>query len=143
METIESTPDPRSAASDLHAIVDAQRAVRDRPWPLWLYPCNAALLGGIALCGLIDSSMIGALVVLALALGLVALNSLAGRIMGTPFAIPTSWLFRVLVIASAVFVILSIPARTLGSDAAVIACAVAAAACYGVGAVVHARRTRR
>lgn len=143
METIEPTPDPHEASESLDAIADAQRAIRDRPWPGWLYPANALLLGGMALAGLIDSSMIAAFVVLALGVGLVALNYGIGRLLGAPFAVPTSRAFRVLVAVSALFVIASVPARAAGLEWAVIGCAAAAVVSYGIGAVLHSRSTRR
>jgi len=143
METIDSTPDPRSAAADLDAIADAKRAIRDRPWPSWLYPVNVIALGGVALSGIIDSSMIAALVTLAFAMVLAIANSAAGQLIGAPFALPTSRTFRILAAVSAVFVLASLPARLIGSDALVIASAAAAMLSYAIGAVVHAASTRR
>lgn len=142
METIDPTPDPGEAAAALGAVSDAQAAVRDRPWPIWLYPINALLLGGVALAGLVDSAAIGALVIGVLAVCLVALNYGAGRHMGTPFAIPTSRGFRVLVAAASAFVIGALFARLAGLDWVIIACAVGATSCYAVGAVLHVRSTR-
>jgi len=142
METIDPTPDPREAAAALGAVSDAQAAVRDRPWPIWLYPINALLLGGVALAGLVDSAAIGALVIGVLAVCLVALNYGAGRHMGTPFAIPTSRGFRVLVAAASAFVIGALFARMADLDWAIIACAVGATSCYAIGAVLHVRSTR-
>ena len=63
METIDRNPDPHEASAGLEAVAEAQRAVRDRPWPLWLYPANALLLGGLALTGL-EPSMLASLVML-------------------------------------------------------------------------------
>ncbi len=143
METIEAQPDPRDAASGLDAVADAQRAVRSRPWPLWLYPSNALLLGALALAGIIDSSMIAALVVVALGGTFSALNYWAGRRMGTPFAIPASRAFRSLVAVSAVFVILSLFTREAGLEWATVPCAAGATLSYGLGSVVHYRSTRR
>ncbi len=142
METIEQTPDPRDAAARLAAAADAQRAVRDRPWPIWLYPANALLLGGVALAGLIPSSMVGAIAVLIIASAMAALNLFAGRRIGTPFAIPTSRGFRILVTASAAFVIGALLARAAEVEWAIIACAVAAMLSYAIASVLHHRSTR-
>lgn len=142
MATIDSSPDPREASAELDAVADVRRAVRDRPWPLWLYPTNALLLGGLALSGLLDSSMLAAFVVLTLAVALAGLNYWAGRLIGTPFAVPTSLGFRILVAAAGVFVIVSVLARTADLDWAV-ACAAGAAFSYGLGSVLHFRSTRR
>ncbi|TFV82073.1 hypothetical protein E4V99_14165 [Microbacterium sp. dk485] len=142
METIDPTPGPGEAAAALDAVAEAQTAVRDRPWPMWLYPINAVLLGGVALAGLVDSSAIGALLIGVLAFCLVAVNYGAGRQVGTPFAIPTSRGFRVLVTAAAAFVVGALLARLADLDWVIIACAVGAASSYAVGAVLHFRSTR-
>ncbi|WP_413316675.1 hypothetical protein AA0Z99_08535 [Agrococcus sp. 1P02AA] len=143
METIEQTPDRGDAAASLAAVAAAERAVRDRPWPLWLYPANALLLGGVAIAGLIPSSMIGAIVVVALASAMAALNYGAGRRMGTPFAIPTSRGFRILVAASGAFVLLAMLARAAELPWAIIACTVGAIVAYALASVLHLRSTRR
>lgn len=143
METIDSSPDPRAASSALDAVAEAQRAVRDRPWPLWLYPLNALLLGGVALAGLIRPSMVAALVVLVLGATLAAVNHWAGRRMGTPFAVPTSRGFRILAAASGAFVIASLFARDAALEWAVIACAGGAVIAYSLGSVLHYRSTHR
>ncbi|QEW03227.1 hypothetical protein [Microbacterium lushaniae] len=143
METTAAIPDPGEAAASLDAIADAQTAVRDRPWPIWLYVINALLLGGVAIAGLVDSSTIGALVVGALAVALVALNYWAGRRMGAPFAVPTSRGFLLLVAVASVFVLGSLLARLADFDWGIIACAVGATSCYSIGAVLHFRSTRR
>lgn len=143
METINSTPDPGEASDGLDAVADAQRAVRDRPWPLWLYPLNAFLLGGVALAGLIRSSMLAAFVVIILGTALAALNYWAGRLIGTPFAVPTSRGFRILAAASGAFVIVSLFARAADLEWVIIVCSAAAAISYGLGSVLHHRSTRR
>ena len=143
METIGPNPDPREAAAELDAAGHAQRAVRDRPWPTWLYPINATLLGGVALAGLLRSSMLAAVLVVVLASALAALNYWAGRLMGTPFAIPTSTGFHVLAAASGLFIIGSLFARSAGLDWVIVAFAAGAVVSYGLASVVHYRSTRR
>jgi hypothetical protein len=142
METIDPNLDPREASASLDAVADAQRAVRDRPWPLWLYPVNTLLLGGLAVTGLAHSSMLAAIAAVILGVGLVALNYGAGRLMGTPFAIPTNRGFRILVALSGAFVIASLVARAGNQGWAIIVCAAGAAISYGLGSVLHYRSTR-
>lgn len=141
METINPDPDPREAAARLDAAADARRAVQDRPWPIWLYPINALLLGGLALAGLLRSSLLAALIVLIIGIALAALNYWAGRLIGTPFAIPTSLGFRILVAASGAFVIVSLLARAADLERVVIVCAIGAVLSYGLGSVLHYRST--
>ncbi|MGO0578261.1 hypothetical protein [Ornithinimicrobium panacihumi] len=143
METINPDPNPREAAAELDAAAHVQRAVRDRPWPTWLYPINATLLGGMALAGLLRSSILASILVVVLASALAALNYWAGRLMGTPYAIPTSMGFRVLAAASGLLVIGSLFARAAGLDWVIVACAVGAAVSYGLASVVHYRSTHR
>jgi len=142
METIYPEPDPQQAAADLDAVADARRAVRDRRWPLWLYPTNALLLGALALAGLVDSSMLATFILLPLGVALARFNYWAGRRMGTPFAVPTSRGFRVLVALSGLCVLLSVFARAADLPWLIIACAVAAVISYGAGAALHHRSTR-
>ncbi len=143
METIGPSPDSREASAGLDAIADAQHAVRDRPWPLWLYPTNALLLGALALTGVLESSMLAALLTIALAAALALLNYVAGRQMGTPFAIPTSRGFRILTALAAALVLLSVFARLADLDSVVVACAAGATISYAAGSVLHHRSTRR
>ncbi|WP_345420824.1 hypothetical protein [Pseudonocardia xishanensis] len=143
MATIEPDPDPREASTRLKAVADARRAVRDRPWPVWLYPLNALLLGGLALAGLLGSAMLATVVALVLGVALAALNYRAGRLIGTPFAIPSSTGFRALVAASGAFVIVSLFTRAAGLEWVIMVCAVGAVICYGLGSILHYRSTRR
>lgn len=143
METTVPNPDRHEAAAALAGVADVRRAVRDRPWPVWLYPTNALLLGGLALAGLVQSSMLGSLIVLALGTAIAALNYWAGRLIGTPFAIPTNRGFRILAALSAVFVIASLFARAADLGWAIVACAAAATVSYSVGSVLHRRSTHR
>lgn len=141
METID--PDPREAAAGLDAVAAARRAVQDRPWPIWLYPTNAILLGGLALAGLLHPSILAASVTLIIGIVLAALNFWAGRLMGTAFAIPTSTGFRVLVAVSGVFVVVSVFARVAGAEWGIVGCALGAVVSYGAGSLVHYRSTHR
>ncbi|GLU48424.1 hypothetical protein [Nocardiopsis ansamitocini] len=143
METINPNPDPREAAAGLDAAAGARRAVRDRPWPVWLYPINAILLGGLALAGLLHSSMLATFVVLIIGIALAALNYWAGRLMGAPFVIPTSTGFRILGAVSGAFVIGSLFARAAGLEWVIVVCAIGAVASYGLGSILHYRSTHR
>lgn len=69
METNGESSDRINAADGLDAIAAARRAVRDQPWPTWLYPTNALLLGAITLTSLLDSSMMASLLILVLGVG--------------------------------------------------------------------------
>lgn len=139
METI----DPREAAAQLDDAAAAARAIRDTPWPAWLYPTNALLLGGLALDSLVRPSILAALLVIVLAVGFVAINFWAGRRIGAPFAIPTSAGFRILAAIAAVLVLASLFTRELEGPWPTVACAVGAVASYGIGSVLHWRSTRR
>ncbi|GIF75099.1 hypothetical protein [Asanoa siamensis] len=143
METNGPGPSRYEAANDLAAIAHVQRAVRNRPWPIWLYPANALLLGGLALTGLIESSALAALVALALACSLAAVNYRVGRAIGTPYAIPSSRGFRVLAALSAAFVIVSVLVPADGPRWLILAGAAGAVISYTAGAAVHVRSTRR
>src|SRR5699024_10581733 len=128
-------------SEELSAVADAQRAVRDQPWPVWLYPTNALLLAGLALTGLLASSMLAAFTALILGVSLVVVNYWAGRRMGTPFAVPTSRSFRALLVVSAIFLIASLFASDANLEWAIIGCAAGAAISYGIGSIVHYRST--
>lgn len=141
METIDPSPGRHEAAADLVAVADAQRAVRDRPWPIWLYPANALLLGATALTPLLGSARLGAWVVLGL--WVFILNYWAGHLIGTPFAIPTSRGFRLAVAVAALFLITAMAAGSLGPLWLVVGCAASTVISYGVGSVFHHRSTRR
>lgn len=143
METIPSHPDRHTASAALDVVAEARRAVRDRPWPLWLYLSNAVLLAGVALTGLIETPIAFALVAGVLAMGLAALNYWAGTRMGTPFAIPTSPGFRICAITAGAFVIASLLARGAGLPWVVVLCAGGVLISYGLGAAFHRKSTRR
>jgi len=80
---------------------------------------------------------------LVLGVALAALNYWAGRLMGTPFAVPTSRGFRVLAALSGAFVIVSLFVRAADLEWAIIVCAAGAAISYGLGSVLHYRSTHR
>lgn len=143
METNHSNPDPREAAAALDAVADAQRVVRDQPWPLWLYPANALLLGALVLAGLAHDSRLSSIATLVCAVTLALLNYWAGRLIGTPFAIPTSRGFLALVILAGVFMLASVFARGTGATWFIVFCAAGAVVSYGLGSVLHYRSTRK
>ncbi|MBL7255342.1 hypothetical protein [Paractinoplanes lichenicola] len=140
MENIERVPDSTAAREALASIDVAQRAVRDTPWPTWLYPVNAVLLGAMALTALApEDNRFPTL--LAVAFAVIAVNAVTGYRMGTPWTWPTSRVFLVSVIGAG----LCMAAAFAVSDhtGPVIALAVATAALYLVGSVAHRRTTGR
>lgn len=143
MESTGRVPNPAEARDALASIRDVQRAVRDTPWPTWLYPVNAALLGALALTSLLQEH--GGSVALAVALTLVGVNVTVGYRMGTPWgALPTSRGFLVAVTAST----LCLASALLVADFAertwpVVVLAIATTVIYLAGGVVHRRSTGR
>ncbi|WP_434739488.1 hypothetical protein [Micromonospora sp. SH-82] len=140
MESIEPTPNRHQAAADLDAVAAAQHAVRNRPWPRWIYPANALLLGAMALTPLLESARLGAWITLGIAV--FALNYWAGHQIGTPFAIPTSRGFLAAVALSAVFLATAMIAGDADATWLVVACAAGTSISYTIGSVLHHRSTR-
>ena len=140
MESIGRTPDPAEAREALASIDRAQRAVRDTPWPTWIYPVNAALLGAMALTPLApEHRRLSALV--AVALLVMAVNLAAGYRMGTPWTLPTSRTFLAAVAASGLCVLAAF--AVADNTWPVVTLAVAAAVLYLAGGVAHRRSTGR
>ncbi|MFY2791666.1 hypothetical protein [Rhodococcus sp. MALMAid1271] len=139
MENI-GKPTPSEARFALDDIDRVQRAVRDTPWPVWLYPVNALLIGAMALAPLLsDPARFVALV--ALAAAIVGVNTITGYRMGTPWALPTNRTFQFSVILCAVFVVASV-AFTPPTWPTVLL-AIAASITYSIGAFAHYRSTSR
>lgn len=139
MENNFSRPDAVAAADVLAGIEQDQRAVRDTPWPLWLYPVNSLLLVALGLSFLLPD---GTTWVIPLVVALVlAANLLAGRINGVPFALPTSRTFLGLVALSGVLLVSCRVAADVSATLTV-ALALAAGATYAVASWVHIRSTR-
>ncbi|WP_337062220.1 hypothetical protein [Kineococcus sp. G2] len=142
MESTGGTPSPAEAREALAGIEDAQRAVRDTPWPTWIYPVNALLLGAMALTFLVEEDR--TTLFLATAFTIVGVNMTAGYRMGAPWTVPTSRGFLAAVAAAGACVL----AALFVSDATerawpVVALAAAATTCYLVAGVVHRRSTGR
>lgn len=133
--------DADEARSALAEVEAAQRAVRDTPWPTWLYPVNALLLGAYAVASLIEAWW-RLPVWLGLAAGILALNIAAGMRMGTPWIVPTSRGFQVCV-AVATLCMVSTVLLGPGHAMAVIALAATSTVTYLVGGVLHHRSTHR
>lgn len=133
-----SAEEARSALTEMEA---AQRAVRDTPWPTWLYPVNALLIGAYALHALIEDSWRLA-VAMGIAGAILALNIVVGKRMGTPWILPTSRGFLTCVVLAAACMVTAV---ILGHEhsTAVIALAAGAAAFYLLGSVLHHRSTHR
>ncbi|WP_110239569.1 hypothetical protein [Nocardioides gilvus] len=133
-----SAEEARSTLAELEA---AQRAVRDTPWPTWLYPVNAVLLGAYALHALIEDPWRLA-VAMGIAGAILALNIVVGKRMGTPWILPTSRGFLACVALAAACMVTAV---VLGHEhpALVITLAAAATVLYLLGAAIHHRSTRR
>ena len=140
MENNPHVPGPTEAREALDSIDTAQRAVRDTPWPTWLYPVNALLLGAMTLTFALGDD--GFVPLLAASAALIAVNGLAGYRMGTPFALPTSRTFLALVGAAMACIFAAFVAAELTPRPwPVIALAIAAAVLYLAGGVAHRRST--
>jgi hypothetical protein len=142
MENIPGRPDVVAAREALAGVDDVQRAVRDTPWPVWLYVVNAVLLGAMALTFLLDEVRTTALWVVALAV--VAVNVGAGYRMGTPWVLPRSRGFLAAVAVAGCCVLGAFVVADLTERARpVVGLAVAAGVVYLLGCVAHFRSTRR
>lgn len=133
-----SAEEARSALTEMET---AQRAVRDTPWPTWLYPVNALLLGAYALASLIEDGWRLA-VWLGLAATIIALNIVVGLRMGTPWILPTSRGFQVGVALAGICMVAAVilgPAH----PALIVGLAVGSTVFYLIGCAFHHRSTRR
>lgn len=140
MENDVHVPDPAEAREALASIDTAQRAVRDTPWPTWIYPVNALALGAMTLSFALGDD--GFVFLLAASAVLIAVNVLAGYRMGTPFTLPTSRAFFALVGASMACLLAAIIVAGLTARAwPIIVLAVAATALYLAGGIAHRRST--
>ncbi|WP_433826426.1 hypothetical protein ACQP2E_30695 [Actinoplanes sp. CA-015351] len=140
MENNVDVPSPSEAREALAGINTVQRAVRDTPWPTWLYPVNALLLGAMTLTFALGDD--GFIPLLATSAVLIAVNTVTGYRMGTPFTYPTSRIFLASVGAAmacilAAFIVADLTTRTWP----IIVLAITAAAAYLAGAVAHRRST--
>jgi len=133
-----SAEEARSTLAEMEA---AQRAVRDTPWPTWLYPVNALLLGAYTLHALIEDEWRFAVSV-GIAGTILALNVIVGKRMGTPWILPTSRGFLACVCLAAACMVAAV---VLGHEhpVLIIALAVAATVLYLLGSVLHHRSTHR
>ncbi|WP_432545617.1 hypothetical protein [Kineococcus sp. SYSU DK004] len=140
MESIDRTPDAAEARAALADVQQAQRAVRDTPWPTWIYPVNALLLGALASTALLQEDR--NLVFTAVCFTIVGVNTTAGYRMGTPWTLPTSRLFIALVAASGLCALAALLVAEVTTAAwPVLALAVAATVGYLAAGVVHRRST--
>ncbi|OZD10347.1 hypothetical protein CH275_01340 [Rhodococcus sp. 06-235-1A] len=139
MENI-GRPTPAEARSALDDIDRIQRAVRDTPWPVWLYPVDAVLLALFALTALLDSRVW----FLGVAAVIIAVNVITGYRMGTPWALPTDRGFLTCVALAGFCVVL---AQAVGNPSGpawpVVLLAVAAFSIFSIGSILHYRGTRR
>ncbi|MEV0902034.1 hypothetical protein [Actinoplanes sp. NPDC049802] len=140
MENNTHVPNPAEAREALADIDTAQRAVRDTPWPTWIYPVNALLLGAMTLTFALGDD--GLVLLLAAGAALMAVNVLAGYRMGAPYTLPTSRVFLALAGASTMCLFAAFVVAELTTQARpIVVLAVAAAAFYLAGGVVHRRST--
>ncbi|WP_436535671.1 hypothetical protein [Actinoplanes sp. HUAS TT8] len=140
MENELQVPNPAEAREALANIDTVQRAVRDTPWPVWLYPVNALLVGAMTLTFALGDD--GFVPLLAGGAVLIAVNMLAGYRMGTPFAYPTSRLFLASVVAAIACLLGAfIVAETTTHVWPIVVLAIAASSFYLAGSVVHRRST--
>jgi hypothetical protein len=140
MENNMPVPNPAEAREALASIDTAQRAVRNTPWPTWIYPVNALLLGAMTLTFAFGED--GFVYLLAAGAALMAVNVLAGYRMGTPYTLPTSRVFLALVGASTACLFAAFAVSELTAQAwPIVVLAVAAAAFYLAGGVAHRRST--
>jgi hypothetical protein len=143
MESIGRTPDRAEAREALASIDRSQKAVRDTPWPTWIYPVNAALIGIMALTFLAPEPRRFAALI-GVAFLIVVVNLTAGYRMGTPWTLPTSRAFLAAVAASGLCVLAAFfVADNTDLTWPVVALAVAATALYLAGSVAHRRSTGR
>ena len=140
MENNLHVPNPAKAREALANIDTAQRAVRDTPWPTWIYPVNALLLGAMTATFALGDD--GFVLLLATGAVLIAVNVLAGYRMGTPYTVPTSRAFLASVGAAmaclfGAFVVAELTTQTWP----IVVLAIAATASYLAGGVAHRRST--
>ncbi|AGZ44007.1 hypothetical protein [Actinoplanes friuliensis] len=140
MENNLDVPDAAEAREALAGIDSVQRAVRDTPWPTWIYPVNALLLAAMTLTFLLGDD--GFIPLLAVSATVIAVNLLAGYKMGTPYTLPTSRAFLASVVASGACVFAAFIVAEFTTQAwPFIVLALAAAASYLAGGVAHRRST--
>ena len=140
MENNTPAPDPAEARAALAGIDAVQRAVRDTPWPTWIYPVNALLLGVMTLTFALGDD--GFVPLLATGAVLMAVNLLAGFRMGAPYTLPTSRAF--LALAGAAFACLVgglVVAEVTTPRWPIVVLAAATTAFYLAAGVAHRRST--
>lgn len=140
MANIDHQPSASDAREALATIENAQRAVRDTPWPAWIYPTNAVLLGALALTALLEQDR--RFTAMLLMFAIVAINILAGYRTGVPSALPTSRTFLVLVtVAGACAAGAFVVAEVQEAVWPVVVLAALATASYLVAGVAHRAST--
>ncbi len=140
MENIERDTTASEARRALESIESAQLAVRNTPWPAWIYPVNAVLLGALALSALVEQDR--RTTVFAVMALIIAINVYAGYRTGVPSAMPTSRVFVVLVAASGACVAAAFVVAEMTTAAwPVVVLAVLATAGYLIGGRVHRAST--
>lgn len=136
MENIERETTASEARRALEGIESAQLAVRNTPWPTWIYPINAALLGALALSALVEQDR--RTIVLALMAVIIAINVYAGYRTGVPSAMPTSGMFVAVVAASGACVVAAFVVTEFTTSVwPVVVLAVLAAVGYLIGGRIH------
>ncbi len=140
--TDDETVDATTARQALDDVARARTAVRDTPWPVWLYPVNAVLLGLMALTPLAGDR--DSVLLLVGAAAVIAVNVVAGHLNGAPWALPTSRGFLTGVAVAAGCLAASAVASSLTDRTwPFVVLAVLATASYLAGSVAHRASTRR
>ena len=93
MENNRNLPDPAEAREVLADIERAEHAVRDVPWPIWLYAFNAVTLLALPATLLLPDYYSASAILLILAQ--ISVNVWAGRHYTIPWAIPSDMTFRI------------------------------------------------
>lgn len=142
MENNDPITDPDEARASLADIDGAEHAVRDVPWPIWLYLVNAALLAMLTVAVSLDDRRTAAIT--AIALTMIAANYLAARALNIPWAIPSS---RVFIGALSVCIVVAVGALMLADVVDTlwpfIALAAGNAVIYLIGCFHHHRTATR
>ena len=146
MENNLSAQDAASARAALADVDAAKKAVKDAPWPTWLYFENAALL---TLMGL--SLLLGEPAWIwgwcAIGVAILVVNLGAARAMGISSALPSSVAFLTCVGVAIGLLVVPAVLREAAffpvGPALIVPCALGAGVVYLVGSAIHYRSTRR
>lgn len=142
MENIER-PDADDARAALSQATAAGNAVRNTPWPSWLYPINAALVIVLGLTLLVERPL-GLPLTLATSAVMIVVNWLVARRLGVLYALPTSRTFLTFIgISAACLIAIAVCGALFALPLwAGVSLTVAAGLSYLFGCLAHYRSTR-